>query len=155
VSVFRIASLPLLHRGNRLRNSPAFWIFFLAFVLLGLVIFKAQPIAYLIAVFPLAAIMFCISARVARSKGVSALSAHRCPCCDNKIGDHTASAGFGAYTRSCNQFIQRAQSEDAFSIDLAPPLTLVCPKCDAYLFFDYLDSLSLTSIENEEAEPQR
>lgn len=66
------------------------------------------------------------------------------------MGDHTASAGFGAYSRSYNQLIQ--QAEGAFSIDLGRPLTLVCPKCDAYLYFDYLDSLTLSCIENEEAE---
>lgn len=63
------------------------------------------------------------------------------------MGDHTASAGFEAYSRSCTQRIQ--QAEGAFSIDLGRPLTLVCPKCDAYLYFDYLDSLTLWCIENE------
>lgn len=36
--------------------------------------FKVQSIAYLIAVFPVAAIMFCISARVVRSQGCRRLA---------------------------------------------------------------------------------
>ena len=146
VKAIRIASLPLLHRGDMLRNSPVLWFVILVLLVVGLVLLNGSPVLYLAIVFPLVVILFCISARIQRRKGLNILCCQCCPFCHNSIGAVTSAAGFGAYTRSSNQIIQR--SKEAFSVELGQPLSFVCSRCDTHLFFDYLDTRTLSLVED-------
>ena len=146
MNIFRTASLPLLHRGERLSNSPTIW--FGAFALsaiAGLLAGHVIPLYALSTVF-LLGFAFWFSCRLTREMALRALSAESCPSCEAVFGSDTASAVFAGYTRSCLQLIQRAKG--AFSIDLGSPMDFVCTSCGTHLFFDYLGSRAISAINN-------
>ncbi|MEZ5329866.1 MAG: hypothetical protein R3F19_32865 [Verrucomicrobiales bacterium] len=84
--------------------------------------------------------------RLTREMGLRALGAESCPKCEATFGLNTASAAFAGYTRGCIQ-----EARGAFSIDLGEPLDFVCHCYQEHVFFDYLDT-NTVSLLNDEAE---
>jgi hypothetical protein len=94
---------------------------------------------------------FWFSARMQRELGVRRLAAQVCPVCGIQIGKEASSMAFADYTQSSSQFIQECKVRGAWFIEPASPLGFACQGCSRHLYFDYLDSAVLSSIEDEEA----
>lgn len=149
----RAFSLPLLHRGDRLRTSVSFWFLVLTLAAACGLLAKGHFGALGLAATPVAFLYFAFwfSARRQRELSLRRLAAHSCPGCGAKIGKETASMAFADYTRSCLDFI--GKSKGAFSIDLGSPLDFSCPQCSKDLFFDYIGSGELSVNEDDAPTP--
>ena len=144
----RALSLPLLHRGDRLTNSVSVWFTVLA---LGAAFWIGasgllRTLGMVLALLSLPIFVFWFSAHLQRVLGLRSLAQHACPACGLRIGREAADIAFASYSRSRLEFIQ--SSRGAFSIDLGSPLGFDCRGCSHRLFYDYLDSDSLTLTDN-------
>lgn len=148
----RAFSLPLLWRGDRLRNSVSLWFMAMALGVVGwftlggwmkVLCMEGAVISFLV-------FGYWSSARLQRWLGLRHLAAQACPVCGVQIGKKTSSLAFAAYTQSCSQFIQEARAKGAFSIEPGRPLGFCCPECSRELFYDYLGSDELFVHEGDD-----
>lgn len=152
VKTLRVFSLPLLHRGDRLATSVSVWLTLLALGAAFWIVASGLlgTLGMVLALLSLPIFLFWFSAHLQRVLGLRSLAQHACPVCGLRVGREAAEIAFEGYSRSCLEFIQRSRGE--FSIDLGAPLGLVCGGCSQQLFYDYLDSDSLT-LTDDTAQP--
>jgi len=148
VKPLRVFSLPLLHRGDRLTNSVSVWFTVLAFGVAFWICASGllRSLGMMLALLALPFFVFWFSAHLQRMHGLHRLAQHACPGCGLRIGRAAAEIAFEGYSRSCLEFIQ--SNRGAFSIDLGSPLGLHCRGCSQQMFYDYLDSDSLSLTED-------
>lgn len=146
----RVFSLPMLWRGDRLRNSVSLWFMAMALGVVGgctlggwtkVLCIEGAVISFLV-------FAYWSSARLQRESGLRWLAAQACPVCGVQIGKEASLLAFAGYTRSCLEFLEQAKG--AFSIEPGRPLGFCCPECSSELFYDYLGSDELFVREDGE-----